>query len=118
MRVLNRNCRPFYYAPYLGSAESIDNDGNYTGENPPKYGERVLAYGNISSASGMAVVDVYGYALDYDKTIIMSKKPDSMTEQCVLWVDDLTSADPDYIVRRVNPSLNYVSIAIKRVSVS
>lgn len=131
MKCLEKNKIPFYYVN-----QSVDKDGNALyevqkdewgneiGENMPLYDKPVSARANISWATGRADTEQFGVNLDYDRVMVFDKGLYPITETTVLFVDKepefTEDGQPkyDYIVKRVSPSLHYVSVAIKRVDVT
>ena len=148
MRTLRRNRVPFWYCTYLGKEELIDEDGNKTGDYYLRYAKPVQLWGNVSPARGEAQMELFGNDIAYDKTIILDDPDCPITESSVLFVDKepeftpvlgllldssgqpiLTSDNEpigavenlplfDYIVKRAARSLNSVSFAIERVTVT
>ena len=126
MRTLLRNQRVFYYAPYVGKTEIIDEYGNKTGEYEINYGEPVKMFGNISSAQGEMQTRQFGESETYDKVIVLGNPNTPIDEYSILWVDTepMLSDDStkkvahDYVVKKVARSLNSVSIAISKVNVT
>lgn len=134
MRCLERNKSPFFYALYMGREAVQDECGNVTGEYRVVYGKPRECRANISAAQGESLAQQFGYALEYDKVIVMDKDFPPIDEYSVLWVDTMPALDcdgelaadekgklitpHDYIVRKVARSLNYVAFAISKVQVS
>ena len=146
MRTLLRNKQKFWYCTYVGEAELIDELGNRTGEKAILYSQPVEMWANISHATGFSNTEQFGNLENYDKVIVTDDMNCPITESSVLFVDkqpeytEVTSNDVvesntlfgddeiteisytlpkyDYIVRRVSPSLNSVSIAMRKVTVS
>ena len=134
MRMMERNKSRFFYALYKEKAPKTDEYGNVTGEyeiirdNPAEF------FANISAAKGETSTRQFGDSETYDKVIVMDKDAPPIDEYTVLWVDktpqlnedgSLTTSDEgeiitphDYIVKKVAKSLNSVSIAINKVTVS
>ena len=113
----------------------VDEYGNETGEVTPIYGEPKLMRANISWATGRANTEQFGINLDYDRVIVTDDKSCPIDETTVLFVEKepefkvvthIVDGEPveiqyplfDYIVKRVSPSIHYISIAIKRVDVT
>lgn len=125
MRCLRRNMQEFYYAPYLGLEEIVDEDGNATGEYARFHGKPIRRLANISPASGEVVAQIFGGDEAYDK-IIVTNNAIEIDEYAVLWVDAVpqfnadgtTNTPHDYEVKKIAKSLNYTSIAVSKVSVS
>ena len=124
MRLLHRNKKKFKYAYFIGQEPVLDADGMFTGEYEPKYTEPKVAYANINDGyisanhmSGTAVPMPYGEEIDYIKTI-MAGHDFGLDESSVLWIDDLRSEKPDYVIRRIGRSLNNVRIACAHVDIT
>ena len=91
-------------------------------------------YANISAAKGETQTRQFGENESYDKVIVMDGDAPPIDEYAVLWVDRIPQLDDngdlavnekgevitphDYIVKKVAKSLNVVSLAISKVSVS
>ena len=126
MRCMVRNKSKFYYASYIGETEIIDEYGNATGEYQISYGNPREYRGNISAAQGEMQSRQFGESESYDKVIVLDDINAPINEHSILWVDTLpllnedgtTKTPHDYVVKRVAKSLNGVSIAIRKVSVS
>lgn len=122
MRTLVRNKLPFYYATYEGIAD-YKVGGYKTGEKTITYSTPILLKASISANKGVSEIDQFGSNLQYDKIIIVEDMSCPIDENTILWVDkepyDGNVLQPhNYIVSKVAKSLNYISIAIKRVDVS
>lgn len=118
MRTLARNLKTFYYANVTGTTAITDSDNYYTGEYTVTYSTPVAVKGNISPAMGNTYASPFGIFDDYDKIIVCDDPNLGITETSVLWVDAPKTASYDYVVRRIARSLNFISIAIKKVDVS
>lgn len=134
MRCMNRNKVAFYYSLYEGREPIIDEYGNVTGEYDILRGNPVKGYANISAAKGETETRQFGESITYDKVIVMEGESSQMDEYSVLWVDTIPMLNEDgslmmdeeggvltphdYIVMAVAKSLNSVSIAISKVTVS
>lgn len=117
MRTLVRNRQVFQYRNYIGETDTLDDDGDYTGVPLVEYSAPVTHTGSISPASGYSQAEQFGTLEGYDKVIVTDKDL-PITETSVINIEHLiTEADEphDYIVRRIAKSLNYMSIAIKKV---
>lgn len=124
MRLQHRNKKKFKYACFLGEEPVYDSDGNFTGEYTPTYTEPKEAYANINDGyisanhmSGTAAPEMYGIDIGYIKTL-MAGTDFGMDERSVLWIDDLDSEQPDYVIRRIGRSPNNVRIACAHVSMT
>lgn len=116
MRMMQRNRQRFRYALYSGPPDYVkDADGNLTGALNLPYGAPREGYANISAATGNVRDEGFGAAVDYDK-VICARTDFGMTEQSVLWIDDVDGPRHDYVVARIARSLNHVRIAVRKVT--
>lgn len=124
MRCMERNKVPFAYCLYLSTEPVLDENGNRTGEKKVNYAEVVKTKANVSSATGEAQEEVFGSLAEYDKVIVIDDPKFPMDENTVLFVDKAPEfteeGQPlyDYVVKKVARSINSVSYAIKKVTVS
>ena len=134
MKCLERNKVRFFYSLYQGKEAITDDYGNVTGEYELKYGNPVEWYANISAAKGETQTQQFGENEAYDKVIVMDNEAPPIDEYSVLWIDSAPQLDEDgslvtnvqgeivtphdYIVKKVAKSLNVVSLAICKVTVS
>ena len=117
MRCLKRNKTEFAYSNYLGK-ELIEVDGVKTGEYKLNYSDPITIKGYISRATGNNATDLFGIDVNYDKSITIDNPSLNISEDSVLWVDERDTTKPyDYVVKRISKSLNYLTIAIKKVEV-
>ena len=125
MRTLNRNKIRIYYANYSGKKPLRDEYGNMTGEYEISYENPVSVMANVSAASGESTTRQFGEDVRYDRIIVLDDPKFPIAETSILWIDTLpeiaedgsTTTPHDYIVKKVAPSLNSVSIAVSKVSV-
>ena len=134
MRCMNRNKGEFYYALYEGREPIRNEQGTKTGQYNVIHGNPIEEHVNISAAKGETQTRQFGENESYDKIIVMDFITPPIDEYSVLWVDTLPilNADGslkvndagevitphDYVVKKVAKSLNSVSIAISKVTVS
>ena len=124
MKVMERNKRTFWYCLYGHSEPVIDEDGNETSEEQIFYKPVQSLRANISAASGSSQVEQFGNLAGYDKVIVLDDTSCPIDENTVLFIDKEPEygedGNPlyDYRVKRVAKSLNSVSIAATKVSVS
>lgn len=124
MKVMERNKRTFWYCLYDRKEPIIDEDGNETGEEQIVYKPAQSLRANISAASGSSQVEQFGNLAGYDKVIVLDDTSCLIDENTVLFIDKEPEygegGNPlyDYRVKRVAKSLNSVSIAATKVSVS
>ena len=134
MRCMQRNKIVFYYALFSERVPIVDEYGNATGEYDVRHGNPVKSSANISAAKGETQTRQFGENVSYDKVIAMDNDSPPIDEYSILWIDTMPelNADgslavdsegkvktpPDYIVKKVAKSLNSVSYAVSKVSVS
>lgn len=124
MKVMERNKRTFWYCLYDRKEPIIDEDGNETGEEQIVYKPAQSLRANISAASGSSQVEQFGNLAGYDKVIVLDDTSCPIDENTVLFIDKEPEYDEDgkplydYMVKRVAKSLNSVSVAATKVSVS
>ena len=119
MRCLRRNKTSYWYGRYVDSGIAYDEWGNESGKDIT-YSKPVKAKANISPARNVDVIALFGTELNYDKVLCMDEAP--FDENALLWIDtdpapaqDGTATQPpDYIVKRIAPSLNSVLVAVSR----
>ena len=126
MRTLNRNKIRIYYANYHGKTPLRDEYGNLTGEYQVTYDNPVVVMANVSAARGESTTRQFGEDVSYDRIIVLDDPAFPISETSILWIDTppgiaedgSTDTPHDYIVKQVATSLNSVSIAVSKVSVS
>jgi len=146
VKALKRNQKTFYYCLFSEKIPIIDEYGNETGESIVIYADPVPMKANISQATGQSNTEQFGNLENYDKVIVTDDLRCPIDENSVLFIDkepeftegvtiDYQQSDTlfgentatpvtvqtpvyDYTVRRVAKSLNSISIAVKKVSVS
>lgn len=112
MRCLERNKTDFEYLPYDGTETDLNDAGEHTGEFHPEYGDPVPYKGNISTPSGQVNQTFYGQDIRYTHTLVMDDPNVGITERGLIrWKGEL------YDIKAVKPSLNAVSIALKKQTV-
>lgn len=126
MRTMTRNRQVFYCAALQGVVMSQDSDGNYV-EDTYTYSNPEKHYGVFSVADGQAQTQLFGANEVYDKVITLNQDENYLDVGSILWVDTMPVIDEgtgktetpyDYIVTKVAKSLNFVNVAIRKVSVS
>ena len=126
MRTLTRNKIRIYYANYHDKIPIKDEYGNLTGEYHLSYDKPVQIMANVSAARGESTTRQFGEDVSYDRIIVLDDPAFPIAETSILWIDTLpeitedgtTKTPHDYIVKQVAPSLNSISIAVSKVSVS
>jgi hypothetical protein len=131
---MNRNKVKFYYALYESREPIMNQYGKPSGQHKVIYGNPIEEYANISAAKGETQTRQFGENESYDKVIVMDLGTPSIDEYSILWVDTEPQLNEDgslavndkgevitphdYVVKKVAKSLNNVSIAISKVTVS
>ena len=139
MRTLIRNKRKLYYCLYHEDTPITDAAGNESGESVVTYYSPVCMVANVSQATGQSNTEQFGNLENYDKVIVTDDMSCPIDENSVLFIDKLpefktvvtgytsgqnpteitvTVPIPDYTVRRVAKSINSISIAVRKVTVS
>ena len=124
MRIMERNKKAVWYCLYDRKEPIIDEDGNETGEEQIVYKPVQSLRANVSAASGSSQVEQFGNLAGYDKVIVTDNTSCPIDENTVLFIDKEPEYDEDgkplydYMVKRVAKSLNSVSVAVTKVSVS
>lgn len=109
MKCLKRNMKDFEYLPWDGTETDLNDDGEHTGEFHLSYSEPVPYKGNISTPSGRENQTFYGEEIRYTHTLVMDNPNVPINEYGLIrWKGDL------YDIQSVHPSLNAVSIALKK----
>ena len=139
MRTLSRNKRKFWYCLYQEETPIVDESGNESGESVVIYHDPVAMVANVSQATGQSNTEQFGNLENYDKVIVTDDMNCPIDESSVLFIDkvpefktvttsyvqsrDATPVTvivpvPDYTVQRVAKSINSISIAVRKVTVS
>lgn len=134
MRCMNRNKSKFFYSLYEGRVPIVNEQGRKTGEYKVVYGNPIEGCANISAAKGETQTRQFGENESYDKVIVMDFVEPSIDEYSILWIDSEPKLNDDgslavndegevitphdYVVKKVAKSLNCVSIAVSKVTVS
>lgn len=113
MKSMRRNQQTVIYKPYTSKTETVDINGNYTGEFTKTYGSAVTIRASVSAAKGEAEAELFGASLQYSKTMVVDNVTCPIDEYSQLWVDR-TTGDPDYRVVGVAKSLNHITYAIAK----
>lgn len=105
---MNRSLTRFRYYPRTGETEKM-NEEMHTGNYEPVYGFAHEYYGNISSPAGSVSANPYGLDMSYTHVLVMDDPTADIREDGVIeWNGHW------YEVKAVSPSLNYLSVALKR----
>lgn len=118
MLLMHRNLKSVWYALWESSVPTVDEDGYETGEQQDKYSSPKELRCNMSPARSYALQEAFGPVTPYEHVIITSDMSCPVTETSVFWDHRPQSGEPhQYIVRRVDRSLNHVSITVRKVDV-
>ena len=133
MRSMRKNKQTFYYASLVGTTMGKDSDNNYT-EPINSYSIPIESRAVISPASGNTELQLFGANEVYDKVITLDKGENYLAVGSVLWIDSDVTLDTNgdlavdsngklltpynYVVTKVADSLNFVQVAIRKVTVS
>jgi hypothetical protein len=126
MKTMARNKIRIFYANYSDKVPLKDEYGNLTGEYDIAYENPVEIRANVSAARGEATTRQFGEEESYDRVIVLDDPKVPIDVSTVLWIENLpeikadgsTDTPYDYIVKQVATSLNSVSIAVSKVSVT
>ena len=124
MRTMERNKVSFWYLLFDRKVAITDDEGNESGEHTVLYKDAVQMKANVSAATGAAQVEQFGNFISYDKVIVIDDLSCPIDENSVLFIDkepEYAEDGPplyDYLVKRVAKSLNSISIAVSKVTVS
>lgn len=134
MRCMNRNKSKFFYSLYEGREPIVNEQGRKTGEYKVVHGNPIEGRANISAAKGETQTRQFGENESYDKAIVMDFVEPPIDEYSILWIDSEPKLNDDgslavndegevitphdYVVKKVAKSLNCVSIAVSKVTVS
>lgn len=119
MRCLRRNKEKIYYANFVESEELIDEWGNKTGEYRVERTLPIPLNTHVSPSVGESDVRGFGTNVDYDRVVVCDDPNLDIQESSVLWIGvDPTTEKHNYIVKKVAPSMNFTTLAIKKVEVS
>lgn len=110
MKLLRLNTTEFEYLPHTGD-DDLNDDNVHTGEFHPTYGTPVTYRGNISVPSGRTDQVFYGEDIRYTYVLVMDNPDADIQEDGVIrWKNRL------YDIEAVRPSLNFMSVALRRRS--
>lgn len=134
MRCMNQNKSKFFYSLYEGREAIVNEQGRKTGEYKVIHGNPIEGRANISAAKGETQTRQFGENESYDKVIVMDFVETPIDEYSILWIDSEPKLNDDgslavndegeiitphdYVVKKVAKSLNCVSIAVSKVTVS
>jgi hypothetical protein len=134
MRCMIRNKVRFFYALYERREPVMDEYQNVTGDHDVIHANPKEFFANVSAANGKVVTEQFGENVVYDKVIVMGNDAPPIDEYTVFWIDTVPQLEKDgslsvdddgafitphdYVVKKVARSLNSMSIAISKVTVS
>lgn len=124
MKIMERNKKELSYLLYDHKEPVLDEYGNETGEFNVFYKDAVSIRANVSPATGASQIEQFGNLSGYDKVIMTDDVNCPISETSVLFVDKQPEYSEDgkpmydYTVKRVAKSINSISYAVSKVSVS
>lgn len=124
MKLMKRNLFRVYYCLYGGKQPQTDDNGYETGEEQVVYKPPIRLMCSVSPATGYAQVNMFGNLESYDKVLVTDDMRCPIDENTVLFIDKKPEFNSegvplfDYRVRRVAKSLNSISYAISKLTVS
>ena len=130
---MRKNKQTFFYASLVGTTMGTDSDNNST-EPINSYLTHIESVAVITPASGAAELQLFGANEVYDKVITLNKGENYLAVGSVLWINSSIELDVNghlatdtngklktpynYVVTKVSDSQNFVSVAIRKVTVS
>ena len=123
MKALSLNKQTIYYAQLTGVTDQVIG-GLKTGEKVKTYSDPTAYRINVSAARGTADIEQFGINDNYDRTLATSDMTCPFTEETILWIGILpTDAQGNvvahnYRVTKVARSLNSITYAVRKVSVT
>jgi len=124
MRNLKINQKCYIGLNYLGETDVVDESVYKTGEKVVSYGNEISFSAHISGATGSVVLDNNGVIIEYDKSMVLTKKEleeYGFKETSVFFIDTKPQYDKnnvpiyDYKVKRIKPTVNEVMILLEKV---
>ena len=120
---MSRNKVEIYYALY-DKLEIIRNAAGHEIGRRPIYHNPVRAMVRVTPARGEATDQIFGVALNYDKTLIYGKNLLPIEETTALYIDRMpelkddgsTDTRHDYTVTRIAADINYTTVAISKTT--
>ena len=128
-----RDTREVWVSLYDSKSKILDSNGVWTGEWQVTRSTPYATYPTLSAARGSVSEDIFGIALDYDRTAKYDSDDTGITETAVFWVDSAPEFDAngdllvdddgeptvpwDYVVSFIAVSPNVTSIALRKVDV-
>jgi len=111
VKLLRRNLTEVEYLPYVSKEEILTDGGKHTGRYAVKYGDPVVFKANISTPSGQTQNQFFGINPDYTHVLVTDRQDMDIRETGkILW------RDGEYEIKAVRPSLNVLSVALKRLT--
>lgn len=118
MRTNQRNKRKVWYALYQGVTETVDADGNYTGEYEITYTDPVEAKMNVSGGRGQADIDVFGIDNPFTRTAITDDLTTPFDTDTIFWFGADPQTEPhNYRCTGVADTVNTRTIALAEIDV-
>lgn len=101
MRNLIRNNRKMWYATYSDSVKTVDENGDYTGDDTAEYSDPVEFHANLSATRGTqgftgtgASPDYFGADVDYALIISTAQMDLPINENTLIWTEQPVYINP------------------------
>lgn len=120
MKLCFRNTKTIYYALYGTKIPVLDSDGYKTGDYKVGYATPVAINANVVSKHSTVAREYFGEQFEYHKVILIEKGV-PIKEDTAIWIDtdnpiDDSTVKHNYQVAGISDSLNYLAIAVKKVT--
>jgi hypothetical protein len=107
------------YAFYQDVTDTMDENGEWTGEPRVTYSQPIKALMNVSGGRGQADINLFGIGSSSMRTIVTDDLETPFSEETVFWIETDPDTEPfDYRVVNISRTVNQVVIAIDEVGVS
>ena len=109
MKLLRRNLTSFEYRACIEQEEVLD-DGRHTGRYATTYDDPVVMKGNLTVPSGYVSDRWFGIETNYTHILLVDDPKADIRENGLVCV-----GNDKYEIRAVRPSLNMMSIALRKL---
>lgn len=117
MRDLKKNKQLIYYSNLVSESESVDSNGNKTGEMTKTYGTINSYYINVKEVSGEITNKPYGRDSDYNTQLFTCDMSCPIDMNSRLWIGISSSESSNYVVTKIAKSLNSIVYSVKEVNI-
>jgi len=116
MRTCIKNKQPIWYSNEFDKIDEVDENGDFTGNTLIKYKDIKKTGLNLYPANGEIVEQIFGTEKNFDKVFVTVGEPFEV--KTVFYIKEPITDDDiynyDYIVARINRSLNNTYYALNR----